>query len=95
MLAESEFQQSALERRVPREVPGIDGSIDVLSCEDLLLFELIAGRLIDQADAAMLLRENRQTVDESYLIAWLNRLKLSAEIGTVWDEAFPDEPCPF
>ena len=94
MLAESELQRLSLSRRVTRIVPGIDGAIDILSCEDLLLFKLISGRLIDLADAAMLLRENLD-LDRSYLSEWLGRLGLTAEAQKVWHEAFPGDPFPF
>jgi hypothetical protein len=94
MLAESELQKTALERRVSRTVPGIESSIDVLSCEDLFLFKLIAGRIIDRADSAMLLRENWETLDESYLVAWLQRLKMTDDFRDVWHEAFPDASYP-
>ena len=63
LLAESELQKSAIERRVQRDVPGISRPVDVLHCDDLILFKLIAGRMIDLADAAMLLRENRGAID--------------------------------
>jgi len=94
ILAESALQRSALERRVQREVPGIRGPIDILRCDDLILFKLVAGRLIDLADAAMLLRENCDVLDLAYLRTWLDRLQLGAELAGVWREAFPDAQPP-
>jgi hypothetical protein len=92
LLAESEFQKSAMARRVARELHGVHGTVDVLNCDDLILFKLLAGRMIDRADAAMLLRENREEIDVDYLRAWVARLGLEHELEQIWDEAFGSEP---
>ena len=94
LLAESELQQSAIRRRVNRQIPGITQDIQVLSCEDLILFKLLAGRVIDRADAAMLLRENRDEIDLPYLVHWVKRQRLELEYAEIWGEAFPDEAAP-
>lgn len=94
LLAESELEKSALARRVPRDVPGMDRPLDVLQCDDLILFKLVAGRMIDRADAAMLLRENRDAIDFDYLKSWIARLCLGAEFAEIWREAFPGEIPP-
>jgi hypothetical protein len=93
-LAESELQKSALARRVQRELPGIAAPIHVLHCDDLILLKLVAGRLIDRADAAMLLRENRDEIELDYLLAWITRLDLEADFASIWQEAFPGETPP-
>jgi hypothetical protein len=92
LLAESEFQKSAMARRVARELDGVDGPVEVLHCDDLILFKLLAGRMIDRADAAMLLRENREGINVDYLRTWVARLGLEQELEQIWDEAFGDEP---
>jgi hypothetical protein len=92
LLAETEFQQSAVARRVRRRVPGLDDLIDVVNCDDLIVFKLLAGRVIDRADAAMLLRENRDDLDFSYLDSWIIRLSLADEYAEIWREAFPEDP---
>lgn len=94
LLAESKLQKSAIERRVRRDVPGVDRSIDILNCDDLILLKLVAGRMIDLADAAMLLRENRDVIDFPYVSSWLARLELSPQFVAIWREAFPDEDPP-
>jgi hypothetical protein len=94
LLAESEFQKSAVARRIEREMTGVDGTIDVLHCDDLILFKLLAGRVIDRADAAMLLRENRDALDLDYLLSWIARLDLAAPFAEIWGEAFPGEAVP-
>ncbi len=94
LLAESDFQKSAISRRVEREVAGVDRPIDVLNCDDLILFKLLAGRMIDHADAAMLLRENREVIDFDYLLSWVTHLHLETELNQSWGEAYPGEDLP-
>jgi hypothetical protein len=94
LLAESDLQKSAIARRVRRDVQGVARPIDVLHCDDLILFKLVAGRMIDRADAAMLLRENRDVIDLDYLRTWVERLNLAADFAAIWQEAFPGEEPP-
>ena len=94
LLAESELQKSAIARRVRRDVPGISRPIDVLHCDDLILFKLLAGRMIDRADAAILLRENRDEIDFDYLLSWVARLDLAHQFREIWREATPGEDPP-
>jgi hypothetical protein len=94
LFAESDFQRQAITRRVAAQLPGLDFEIFVLSCEDIIIFKLIASRVIDQADAAALLRINRAHLDFTYLQDWIGRLALTAEWAEIWDEAFPGEPLP-
>ena len=61
-------------------------------CEDRGPF--IAGRIIDRADAAALLRANRASLDLVYLLRWIGELDLVSEMAEVWNEAFPGEPLP-
>ncbi len=95
LLVGTVYQKAAIARRVPTSLPGLDIPIAVLSCEDVILHKLIAGRVIDRADAAMLLRENRDSIDFDYLQGWINRLALGNEFAEIWREAFPGEPNPF
>lgn len=85
--AESEFQRAALERRVAAPLAGISDPVFILSCEDLILFKLQAGPMIDRADAAYLLRFNRDELDFAYLKTWADRLQLTAEFEEVMREA--------
>jgi hypothetical protein len=50
--------------------------------------------MIDRADAAMLLRENREEIDFSYLRRWVSELNLSERFAEVWNQAFPGEAQP-
>ena len=90
-LATTSFQTSALARRVATKFPGLDREVAVVSCEDLIVFKLLAGRIIDRADAAMLLRLNRDTMDLDYLFQGTARLQLQTDLAVIWDEAFPGE----
>jgi hypothetical protein len=94
LLAESELQKSAIARRVRRDVLGVGRPIEVLNCDDLILFKLVAGRLIDRADAAMLLRENREAIDFDYFLSWVAHLDLTKDFAESWREAYPDEDPP-
>ena len=94
LLAESELQKSAIARRVTRDIPGISCSVDVLHCDDLILLKLVAGRIIDSADAAMLCRENRDQIYFEYVLGWVAKLNLQTHYAAVWAEAFPGETCP-
>ena len=66
----------------------------MLNCDDLILFKLLAGRMIDRADAAILLRENRDAIDFDYTLAWIARLDLEHTFAEIWREALPDEELP-
>ncbi len=91
LLAESEFHRSALARRVPSRLADLDIDLFTLSCEDILVLKLTAGRIIDRADAAALLRLNRSTLDMAYLTDWVSRLSLADEWAEIGQEAFPGE----
>lgn len=91
LLGESSYHQEALRRRIPMELSGLDVTLDVLACEDLLLHKLLAGRVIDRVDAAALIRANRATLDRPYLNQWAHQLKLMADMDAVWEAAFPGE----
>ncbi len=92
VIADSEFEQSALARAL--ETEQFNGGIRVVQCDDLILFKLMAGRIIDRADAAYLLRLNRDSLDLNYLKPWATRLSLDDDLEAVWKEAFPGEPMP-
>jgi len=62
--------------------------------DDLIVIKLLAGRIIDRADAAMLLRENRDEIDFQRLQMAVRSLELTADYDAIWRDAFPDEPMP-
>ncbi|HUT11136.1 MAG TPA: hypothetical protein VMY42_11610 [Thermoguttaceae bacterium] len=94
LIAKSEYYQRALQRRVAARLPDLDLEIAVLTCEDAILQKLLAGRIIDRADAAALLRANRESLDLVYISGWTDRLALAVDLAEIWNEAFPGEPLP-
>jgi hypothetical protein len=93
LLADSAYQKEALARAKPAKLDS-EREIAVLSCEDLIIHKLLAGRIIDSADVAALLRANRAGLDLAYLKGWLGQLNLLAHFETIWRETFPFEPLP-
>ncbi len=67
----------------------------VLTCEDMILHKLLAGRMIDQIDAASLVRINRCVLDVAYLSRWAGDLGVSQELADAWRQALPGEQAPF
>jgi hypothetical protein len=94
LFADSEYQRAALARRVPLRLEGLEQELFILSCEDLILFKLLAGRLRDRADVMELLRLNRPALDLVYLVGWAEWLGLTREWAEAWREAFPGESLP-
>ena len=94
LLATSEYHRQALARRMPARLPDLDIEVFVLSCEDMVLHKLLAGRILDRVDAATLLRANRDSLDVAYLLKWVHKLQLQTELATIWEEAFPGESPP-
>jgi hypothetical protein len=94
LLAQSEYHRQALARRVPTRLSNLNLDLYVLACEDLILHKLLAGRILDRADAVMLLRTNRAELDLDYLVSCTTSLSLGAELAEIWEEAFPGEPVP-
>ena len=79
---------------MPVKIPIIDREIAVISCEDMIILKLLAGRIVDRADAATLLRKKRERVDEKYLLKWINAHALRFQLAEIWDDAFPGEQPP-
>lgn len=94
LLADSDFQRTALARAVTSDLVQLDPPTRVVTCEDLIIFKLMAGRVIDRLDAAYLLRINRERMDLSYLFDWARRIPVEIELGEIWPQAFPGESLP-
>jgi hypothetical protein len=92
LLAKSEYHREALRRRVPTQLPNLGIGIAVLACEDLILHKLLAGRLIDRADAAALLRANQDSLDWGYLTRWARELAVTDDLAQARNDAFPSGP---
>jgi hypothetical protein len=94
LLAETPLQKSALNRCIKQSIDGVDSPVSVLRCEDLILFKLVAGRMIDRADAAMLLRVNVDRLDLHYVVTWIKQLDLGKDFQQIWAEALPSRELP-
>lgn len=94
LLVADEFQREAVERAVPWQLGGVGDGVRVVRPDDLIVIKLLAGRIIDRADAAMVLRENRDEIDFSRLHRAIERQGLSSDYKEIWREAFPEEPPP-
>lgn len=94
LLAECPYQIQALDRRVPAQLAGLNASVFVLACEDLILHKLLAGRIIDRIDCISLMQLQRQSLDWSYLRQWARQLSVSDGLDEAWREAFPTEAYP-
>ena len=90
-LATSDFQRQVLSRRVSLPLPDLNLNVDVVTCEDLILLKLISGRVIDKADAAFLLRNNKDSIDLAYVQQWIDQFNLKKPFSEIWDEAFPPQ----
>ncbi len=94
LLVSGDFQKEAVDRAVPWPALTDARDLRVVQPDDLVVIKLLAGWLIDRADAAMLLRENREAIDFVRLHREVVGQGISAEYRQVWSDAFPSEPMP-
>ena len=94
LIVTSGFQREAVRRAVPWPLAGPGGDVLVVRPDDLVVIKLQAGRIIDRADAAMVLRENRDEIDFQRLHHEIACHGLAADYRDIWREAFPTEPLP-
>jgi hypothetical protein len=83
----NQYHRTALSRRIVTKLPGFDLEIAVLTCEDMILHKLLAGRMIDRADAVALLHANRGALDIAYLDQWADNLGIRPGLEEVRREA--------
>ena len=77
LIGDSEFYQSALARRIECQLAGTSQVMHVLTCEDLMLFKALGGRMIDLADLRELRERNVASLDQTYLSQWTAKLGIS------------------
>jgi hypothetical protein len=94
LLGKGPYHLEALERRIPLHLVADEFECDVLSCEDLILHKLLAGRIIDLADTAALLTANRKSLDYAYMAEWIGRLDLFSSFQQCWQSAWLNDPLP-
>lgn len=76
LASNSEYFRQAMDNAISVEFTGIDREVRVLTLEDLLLFKAASSRLIDLADIKTLSQIHRGNLDEEYLAAKGQELKL-------------------
>jgi hypothetical protein len=86
LLAKSAYAQQCLERSltIPTEAIGIE--IQVLGCEDLIVFKLLAGRVIDRVDVAALLNANADVLDQKLLEKLANEANVACALEEIRHE---------
>jgi hypothetical protein len=94
LFATTPFHEQALARRVALPESELGFKVFVVSCEDLIIFKLIAGRILDRVDVSELLKANRDVLSFSYLVDWVHKLRLQRAFSDAWNDVFPDEPVP-
>jgi hypothetical protein len=94
LLADSPFHRQAIERRVTLPASELGFAIDVVSCEDLIVLKLVAGRILDRVDAGELMKANRAGLDLTYLTGWVRKLSLEQAFRDAWSDVFPGETPP-
>lgn len=94
LLAESPFHRQAIERRITLPDSELGFHLNVVSCEDLIVLKLIAGRILDRVDAGELLKANRDALDLSYLTNWIRQLRLQRAFAEAWNDVYPGEAPP-
>ncbi len=87
LLAQSAYARESLSRTVPLAAEAIGCEVQVLSCEDLILLKLLAGRIIDRADAATLLRANAAVIDNDLLNSHASSLNVAGALAEIRREA--------
>jgi hypothetical protein len=85
LLSDTEFDRGAVKRAVPVELePGLTASI--CRPEDLIIYKLISTRLRDHEDAASVLRRQRDTLDDRYVLDWLDMFEQALDDSTLVEE---------
>jgi len=94
LLATTPFHEQALTRRVALPESELGFEVFVVSCEDLIVLKLIAGRILDRVDVSELLKANRDTLDFPYLAGWVRKLHVQRGYADAWGDAFPGTSPP-
>lgn len=91
LVVKSAYARQALQRSVTVTAESLGFEFRVLACEDLIINKLLAGRAIDLADAAALIRANANALDQQYLKDKVHQLGLTEPFGKTWADAGADE----
>ncbi len=82
LVAESGFDQQVMGRaRMVQVSPGIQ--VRVATAEDMIVYKLIATRLLDQADAETVIRAQGNALDDRYIIKTLREFEKALDDSTL------------
>lgn len=65
----SPFERQAIKRASQKKLAGYN--VKFASCEDLIIFKMIAGRAVDIEDVKSLLNKKADSIDYDYIYKWL------------------------
>ena len=92
LVARSDYARAAIKRSVTLTSETLGFEVRVMACEDLIINKLLAGRVIDLADSAALIRANVGEIDRDYLIDQVESIGLIDQLKRIWSEAVPSKP---
>jgi hypothetical protein len=81
LMAKSDYAQQAVGRSVTLPAEALGFEVQVVRCEDLIIFKLLAGRIIDRADAAALLSANADVIDGPLLDELASQAGVAGELS--------------
>jgi hypothetical protein len=87
LVAKSDYAREAIARSVELGEDALGFATRVLACEDLIIFKLLAGRVIDLADAAALIRANQGAINEDLVHSLAQRLEVESALEQARREA--------
>lgn len=73
----SEYERQAINRATPVTMDNYP--VRFASCEDVIIYKMVAGRAIDIEDVRHLLAKNRDRLDYDYLKRWLSEFSALPE----------------
>lgn len=82
LLADTPYDETAIQRG--REIEIETGvSIRICSPEDLIIYKLISTRLRDHEDAGSVITRQADTLDDAYVIGWLEQFEIALDDSTM------------
>ena len=82
LLADTPYDETAIQRGRQVEIePGV--SIRICSPEDLIIYKLISTRLRDHEDAGSVIKRQADTLDDAYVIGWLEQFERALDDSTL------------
>ena len=76
------FSFSEYERQSLKKAKRINVSnypVKFASCEDVIIYKMVAGRAVDEEDVKSILVKNKSSIDHKYIRRWLSELNKSSE----------------